>query len=81
MPASRMRQAWGVANSGASQRAPQPRVVNHAALASEAPAANAARSFADDGLTFGTNHTSGLCVTFKERVPKVIGLRTTRPCG
>lgn len=32
-------------------------------------------SFADDGLTFGTNHTSGLCVTFKERVPKVIGLK------
>lgn len=32
-------------------------------------------SFADDGLTFGTNHTSGLCVTFKEPIAKVIGMR------
>ena len=32
-------------------------------------------SFADDGLTFGTNHRSGLCIAFVERIPKVIGLR------
>ena len=32
-------------------------------------------SFADDGLTFGTNHTSGLCIAFAEKVPKVIGLK------
>lgn len=32
-------------------------------------------SFADDGLTFGTNHERGLCVAFVERIPKVIGLR------
>mgnify|MGYP001816874240 CR=1 FL=1 len=30
-------------------------------------------SFADDGLTFGTNHHKGLCIEFRERVPKVIG--------
>ena len=30
-------------------------------------------SFADDGLTFGTNHRSGLCVEFIEKIPKVIG--------
>lgn len=30
-------------------------------------------SFADDGLTFGTNHHWGLCIEFVERVPKVIG--------
>jgi hypothetical protein len=32
-------------------------------------------SFADDGLTFGTNHTAGLCIAFAEKVPKVIGLK------
>lgn len=32
-------------------------------------------SFADDGITFGTNHDAGLCVAFKEKIPKVIGLR------
>lgn len=32
-------------------------------------------SFADDGLTFGTNHHRGLCVAFVERIPKVIGFR------
>ncbi len=32
-------------------------------------------SFADDGLTFGTNAESGLCIAFKERIPKVIGFR------
>ncbi len=30
-------------------------------------------SLVDDGVTFGTNHRSGLCIAFKERVPKVIG--------
>ncbi|HEY5664356.1 MAG TPA: hypothetical protein VIS05_10005 [Ilumatobacter sp.] len=33
-------------------------------------------SFADDGLTFGTNHQRGLCIAFVEKVPKVIGLRS-----
>lgn len=32
-------------------------------------------SFADDGLTFGTNHHQGLCIEFVERIPKVIGPR------
>ena len=32
-------------------------------------------SFADDGLTFGTNHTSGLCVAFKKPIHKVIGFK------
>jgi hypothetical protein len=32
-------------------------------------------SFADDGITFGTNHRRGLCIEFVERVPKVIGPR------
>lgn len=32
-------------------------------------------SFADDGLTFGTNHHLGLCIGFVEKIPKVIGLR------
>jgi hypothetical protein len=27
------------------------------------------RSFVDDGLTFGTNHTAGVCVHFREKVP------------
>lgn len=30
-------------------------------------------SFADDGLTFGTNHRKGLCIEFVEKIPKVIG--------
>ena len=32
-------------------------------------------SFADDGLTFGTNHQRGLCIEFVERIPKVIGFK------
>jgi hypothetical protein len=32
-------------------------------------------SFADDGLTMGTNYEAGLCIAFVERIPKVIGLR------
>lgn len=32
-------------------------------------------SFADDGITFGTNHRRGLCIEFVERVPKVMGFR------
>lgn len=32
-------------------------------------------SFADDGITFGTNSERGLCIGFVERVPKVIGWR------
>ncbi len=32
-------------------------------------------SFADTGVTFGTNHRRGLCIEFKERVPKVVGPR------
>ena len=32
-------------------------------------------SFADDGLTMGTNHLSGLCIGFVEKIPKVIGFR------
>lgn len=32
-------------------------------------------SFADDGLTFGTNHRSGLCIEFVEKIPKVIGFK------
>lgn len=32
-------------------------------------------SFADDGITFGTNHRRGLCIAFVEKVPKVIGVR------
>ncbi len=38
-------------------------------------AVGARLSFADDGLTFGTNHRRGLCIAFAERVPKVIGFR------
>lgn len=33
-------------------------------------------SFADDGLTFGTNHHRGLCISFVDKIPKVIGLRS-----
>ena len=32
-------------------------------------------SFADDGLTMGTNHRSGLCIAFRQRIPRVIGFR------
>ena len=32
-------------------------------------------SFSDDGITFGTNHVSGLCIEFVEKVPKVIGFK------
>lgn len=30
-------------------------------------------SMTDDGLTFGTNHRKGLCISFVEPIPKVIG--------
>jgi hypothetical protein len=30
-------------------------------------------SFVDDGLTFGTNADRGVCIHFRERVPRVIG--------
>jgi len=30
-------------------------------------------SFADDGLTFGTATEGGVCVHFKEKVPRVFG--------
>lgn len=32
-------------------------------------------SFTDDGITFGTNHESGLCIAFKQKIPKVIGFK------
>jgi hypothetical protein len=32
-------------------------------------------SFADDGLTFGTNPQRGLCIHFANRIKRVIGLR------
>lgn len=32
-------------------------------------------SFADDGLTMGTNCEAGLCIAFVEKIPKVIGPR------
>lgn len=32
-------------------------------------------SFADDGLTFGTNATRGLCIHFREKIARVIGFR------
>jgi hypothetical protein len=32
-------------------------------------------SFADDGLTFGTNPDRGVCVHFREPAPRVIGFR------
>ncbi len=32
-------------------------------------------SFADDGLTMGTNFEAGLCIAFVEKIPKVLGLR------
>jgi len=30
-------------------------------------------SFADDGLTFGTNSAAGVCIHFNEKVPAVVG--------
>jgi hypothetical protein len=38
-------------------------------------AVGARLSFADDGLTFGTNRDRGVCIHFRERVPRVIGFR------
>ena len=32
-------------------------------------------SFADDGLTFGTNPRAGLCIHFHDKIKRVIGLR------
>jgi hypothetical protein len=32
-------------------------------------------SWADDGITFGTNSSAGLCIAFVDKVPKVIGPR------
>jgi hypothetical protein len=32
-------------------------------------------SFADDGITFGTNHRRGLCIEFREKIPKIIGFK------
>jgi hypothetical protein len=32
-------------------------------------------SFADDGLTFGTNPHAGLCIHFRDNIKRVIGLR------
>ena len=32
-------------------------------------------SFSDDGLTFGTNHHLGLCIAFRQAIPRVIGFR------
>lgn len=32
-------------------------------------------SFADDGLTFGTNSRAGLCVHFRDKIKRVIGFR------
>jgi hypothetical protein len=32
-------------------------------------------SFTDDGITFGTNSQSGLCIAFIEKVPRIVGPR------
>ncbi len=32
-------------------------------------------SFTDDGLTFGTNHHTGLSIAFVGKIPRVVGLR------
>jgi hypothetical protein len=32
-------------------------------------------SFKDDGLTFGTNHVSGLSISFVDKIPRVVGWR------
>ncbi len=29
-------------------------------------------SFADDGLTMGTNHRAGVCIHFREKVPSIL---------
>jgi len=36
-------------------------------------AIGARRSFADDGLTYGTNSEAGVCIHFRERVPSLLG--------
>lgn len=38
-------------------------------------AVGARLSFADDGLTFGTNRDRGVCIHFHQRVPAVLGFR------
>jgi hypothetical protein len=38
-------------------------------------AVGARLSFADDGLTFGTNHERGVCIHFRSPVRRVIGFR------
>ena len=35
-------------------------------------AVGARLSFADDGLTFGTNNRAGVCIHFRERVPSLL---------
>ncbi|MGB0652796.1 MAG: hypothetical protein ACPGQL_06305 [Thermoplasmatota archaeon] len=35
-------------------------------------------SFTDTSITFGTNHKLGLSITFKEKLPKVIGRKDHR---
>lgn len=35
-------------------------------------AIGARRSFADDGLTFGTNHDAGVCIHFRAPVPSAL---------
>jgi hypothetical protein len=32
-------------------------------------------SFADDGLTFGTNHRAGTCIHFHSKIRRVLGVR------
>lgn len=32
-------------------------------------------SFTDDGVTFGTNHKKGVSIVFKEKIPRVVGLK------
>ena len=32
-------------------------------------------SFVDDGLTFGTNDVAGVCIHFRQPVPRVMGLK------
>ena len=38
-------------------------------------AVGARLSFADDGLTFGTNHHRGICIGFVKPIPRVLGFR------
>lgn len=35
-------------------------------------AIGARRSFADDGLTFGTNYNAGVCIHFRDKVPSIL---------